>query len=45
MYLQRTAHGQEHRFDSFFAGLVGGCYIFGNDSAVVQQVGLLHPLT
>ena len=24
--------------DSFFAGLVGGCYIFGNDNAVVQQV-------
>lgn len=42
MYIQRSAHGgREERLDSFFAGLVGGCYIFGNDSAVVQQV-LLH---
>jgi hypothetical protein len=42
MYIQRTAHGgTEQRLDSFFAGLVGGCYIFGNDSAVVQQVALL----
>ena len=39
MYLQRTSRGgREDRLDSFFAGLVGGCYIFGNDSPVVQQV-------
>lgn len=30
--------GREEGLDSFFAGLVGGYYIFGNDSAVVQQV-------
>lgn len=39
MYIQKSAHGgREERLDSFFAGLVGGCYIFGNDNAVVQQV-------
>lgn len=39
MYLQKSSRGgRENRMDSFFAGLVGGCYIFGNDSAVVQQV-------
>ena len=42
MYLQKTSRGgREEPLDSFFAGLVGGCYIFGNDSAVVQQVALL----
>jgi peroxisomal membrane protein 4 len=41
MYLQATAHGGvEQPMDSFFAGLVGGTYIFGNDSAVVQQMNL-----
>jgi peroxisomal membrane protein 4 len=41
MYLQKVSReGREDRMDSFWAGLVGGCYIFGNDSAVVQQV---HP--
>jgi peroxisomal membrane protein 4 len=39
MYLQQSSRGgREERLDSFLAGLVGGCYIFGNDSAVVQQV-------
>jgi hypothetical protein len=39
MYLQSSMRGgREEGLDSFFAGLVGGCYIFGNDSAVVQQV-------
>lgn len=39
MYLQKASRdGHEERLDSFFAGLVGGYYIFGNDSAVVQQV-------
>ena len=39
MYLQKSSRGgREDRMDSFLAGLVGGCYIFGNDSAVVQQV-------
>ena len=39
MYLQKSSHGgREDPMDSFFAGLVGGCYIFGNDNAVVQQV-------
>ena len=39
MYLQKYSRGgTEDRMDSFLAGLVGGCYIFGNDSAVVQQV-------
>ena len=39
MYLQKTSRGGgEERLDPFVAGLVGGCYIFGNDSAVVQQV-------
>lgn len=39
MYLQQSSRGgREERLDSFIAGLVGGCYIFGNDSAVVQQV-------
>ena len=42
MYIQKTSRGgREDHLDSFFAGLVGGCYIFGNDSAVVQQVR--HP--
>jgi len=39
MYIQKSARGgREEQLDSFFAGLIGGCYIFGNDSAVVQQV-------
>jgi len=43
MYVQKSARGgREEELDSFFAGLIGGCYIFGNDSAVVQQVP--HPL-
>ena len=39
MYLQKQSQGGvEHGLDSFFAGLVGGYWVFGNDSAVVQQV-------
>ena len=39
MYLQKQSRGgREEPMDSFLAGLIGGCYIFGNDSAVVQQV-------
>jgi peroxisomal membrane protein 4 len=39
MYLQSSMRGgREEGLDSFYAGLVGGYYIFGNDSAVVQQV-------
>ena len=39
MYLQKQSRGgREEPTDSFLAGLIGGGYIFGNDSAVVQQV-------
>jgi peroxisomal membrane protein 4 len=39
MYAQKMSRGgREEKIDPFVAGLVGGCYIFGNDSAVVQQV-------
>lgn len=39
MYLQQMSRGgREEKIDPLIAGLVGGCYIFGNDSAVVQQV-------
>jgi len=39
MYLQKTSRGgREERLDPLVSGLVGGYYIFGNDSAVVQQV-------
>ena len=39
MYLQkRSRGGREERLDPLVSGLVGGYYIFGNDSAVVQQV-------
>ena len=45
MYIQKSARGgREEELDSFFAGLIGGCYIFGNDSAVVQQVFSFRPI-
>jgi peroxisomal membrane protein 4 len=44
MYAQKMSRGgREEKIDPFVAGLVGGCYIFGNDSAVVQQVPTYLP--
>lgn len=44
MYLQKASRGgREERLDPFVAGLVGGYYMFGNDSAVVQQVLSRYP--
>jgi hypothetical protein len=45
MYVQKMSRGgREEKTDPFVAGLAGGCYIFGNDSAVVQQVPTFLPL-
>jgi peroxisomal membrane protein 4 len=44
MYAQKMSRGgREEKIDPFVAGLVGGGYIFGNDSAVVQQVPTYLP--
>jgi len=41
--LNTSSAGKENRYDSFFAGLLGGYAVFGrNQTSVTQQV--LHPL-
>lgn len=37
--------GKEGRFDSFFAGLLGGYAVFGrNKTSITQQVRTINPL-
>lgn len=39
MLIQKRANGgKERRFDSFFAGLVGGYVVFGDRNAINEQV-------
>ena len=38
LLLQKHIKGKEHHSDAFFAGLIGGYYVFGKDTPVNNQV-------
>ena len=41
LVLQRRMHGGKHQSsDTFFAGLVGGYLVFGNRTAINEQVSI-----
>ncbi|KAJ3220701.1 Peroxisomal membrane protein 4 [Chytriomyces hyalinus] len=40
MVVQRRVKGKEDGFDSFFAGLVGGYFVFGEDNNINQQINM-----
>ncbi|KAI8620595.1 Tim17/Tim22/Tim23/Pmp24 family-domain-containing protein [Chytriomyces sp. MP71] len=40
MVLQRRIKGKEDGFDSFFAGLIGGYFVFGEDNNINQQINM-----